>query len=368
MLIVAVGFATDLEWYELGGEMVTVLEKRYNENTGDIANREGYLAHKVTLAEVEAAAQRIAPFAVRTPLLHRTALDAHAGCTAFLKPECLQRTGSFKFRGAFNRLSQLDAAQRAAGVVAFSSGNHAQGVAAAAQLLQMPATIVMPRDAPAIKRDKTRGYGAEVILYDRYRESREEIAARLAAERGAVLVPAYDDVDIIAGQGTAGLEIAQQAQAMEVTLDAVLVCCGGGGLSAGIGVALGALSPQTELFVVEPAGFDDYTRSLAAGEILPNDPDARSICDALLAPQPGDITFALNRERLAGGLVVTDDQARQAMRFAFSHLKLVLEPGGAVALAALLTQSERFAGKQVGVVLSGGNVSPELFAEVVRGD
>ncbi|MDJ0611452.1 MAG: threonine/serine dehydratase [Kiloniellales bacterium] len=316
-------------------------------------------------AEIEAAARRLAGVAEETPLLRSAALDELAGAEVLLKPEMLQRTGSFKFRGAYNRIAQLSEAERSAGVVAFSSGNHAQGVAAAAALLDTPATIVMPADAPAIKIENTRGYGAEVLCYDRYRQEREAVAAEIVAERGATLVRPYDDRDIIAGQGTCGLEIARQAEHQGGAVDLLLVCCGGGGLVSGIALAFGELSPATEIFAVEPAGFDDTARSLAAGERLGNDPEARSFCDALLAARPGAVTFEINRQRLAGGLVVSDAEVAQAMAFAFRVLKLVVEPGGAVALAALLSGKARARGKRVGVVLSGGNVDPETFCAAI---
>ena len=316
-------------------------------------------------AEIEAAAQRLAGVAEETPLLRSAALDALAGTEVLLKPEMLQRTGSFKFRGAYNKIAQLSEAERRAGVVAFSSGNHAQGVAAAAALLGAPATIVMPADAPAIKIENTRGYGAEVLCYDRYRQEREEVAAEIVAERGATLVRPYDDPDIIAGQGTCGLEIARQAERRGGALDLLLVCCGGGGLVSGIALAFGELSPATEIFAVEPEGFDDTARSLAAGERLGNDPEARSFCDALLAARPGELTFEINRQRLAGGFAVSDAEVAEAMAFAFRVLKLVVEPGGAVALAALLSGKARARGKRVGVVLSGGNVDPETFCAAI---
>ncbi len=319
----------------------------------------------VEFRDVEAAAARIDGMAVRTPLLSFPALDARIGARVFVKPENLQRTGSFKFRGAYNRLAQLTEEEKRAGVVAWSSGNHAQGVAAAAKLIGAPAAIVMPADAPAIKVANTKAYGAEVVPYDRYTESREEIATRLAEERGATLVPSFDDEDIIAGQGTCGLEIAEQGKAAGVAFNAVLVCCGGGGLVAGSATAIKELSPDTDVYAVEPAGFDDHARSFVAGERVGNDPDARSICDALLAPKPGALTFPINQRLLAGGLVVTDDEARDAMRFAFSELKLVCEPGGAVALAALLTG--KLEADAVAVVISGGNVDPGVFAEIISG-
>jgi threonine dehydratase len=326
-----------------------------------------YILTLVDLASITAAADRISAEAVRTPLLSSPALDRELGATVLLKPETLQRSGSFKFRGAFNRLAALDAAERAAGVVAWSSGNHAQGVAAAAEILGIKAAIVMPADAPAIKVANTRAYGAEVIFYDRYTESREAISFALAKARGAVVVPSYDDPYIIAGQGTVGLEIAEQARAAGLSLDLLLCCCGGGGLIAGTATAIRALSPATQIWSVEPAAFDDTARSLAAGHRLSNPADARSICDALLAPEPGELTFPINRALLAGGLSVTDAEVKTAMAYAFRVLKLVVEPGGVVALAALLSGKMDVAGKKVAVVLSGGNVDPGQFAEILSG-
>ena len=317
------------------------------------------------LAEIEAAAGRLKGHAVVTPLLEPPALALETGARVLIKPEPLQRTGSFKFRGAYNKISQIPDDKRAAGVVAFSSGNHAQGVAAAAQLLGVPATIVMPADAPAIKIANTRGYGAEVVLYERASESREARATEIAKERGATLVPPYDDPDIIAGQGTCGLEIARQAEAAGAALDAVLICCGGGGLTAGCATALSALVPGAALYTVEPAGFDDTARSLAAGARLGNAPEAKSFCDALLSAKPGALTFQVNRRLITGGLAVDDDEVARAMAYAFRVLKLVVEPGGAVALAALLSGKLEVAGKTVAVVLSGGNVDPETFAAAI---
>ena len=315
---------------------------------------------------IEEAADRIASHATVTPLLENHLLNERVDARILLKPENLQRTGSFKFRGAFNRISMIPEGQRAAGVVAYSSGNHAQGVAAAAQLHGIPAAIVMPDDAPAIKIANTRGYGAEVVFCNRRRDSREAIAEALAAQRGATIVRPYDDPAIIAGQGTCGREIALQAKERGLTLDAALVCCGGGGLIAGCSLALHALSPETEVFAVEPAGFDDTARSLASGRRESNDPAARSICDALLAPTPGELTFAVNRAHLAGGLVVSDAEVRAAMRYAALVLKLVIEPGGAVALTALLSGKLEAAGKTIAVVISGGNVDPALLSEILK--
>ena len=317
------------------------------------------------LREIEAAARRLAGTAVVTPLLEAPALSRAAGGRVLIKPETLQRTGSFKFRGAYNRISQLDAAGRAAGIITYSSGNHAQGVAAAAALCGVQATIVMPSDAPAIKIANTRDHGAEVRLYDRATESREALAADLARRRGATLIKPYDDPEVIAGQGTCGLELAQQAAARGASIDAVLVPCGGGGLIAGIATALGELSPGTAVYAVEPEGFDDTARSLAAGDRLSNDPSHRSFCDALLAPSPGEITFAINRRRLTGGLAVSDREVAQAMAFAFRSLKLVVEPGGAVALAALLCGRIETRERTIAVVLSGGNVDPQTYQAAI---
>ena len=316
-----------------------------------------------TFVDVEAAAERLRSIGVRTPLLESEALNERAGGRILLKAECLQRTGSFKFRGAYNTISEI--AARA--VVAYSSGNHAQGVAAAARLLGKTATIVMPADAPAIKVENTRAYGAEVRLYDRATESREAIGAEIAARTGAALIRPYDDPRIIAGQGTAGLEIAEQIRARGLVLDTALVPCGGGGLIAGCALALTHAFPGIAVYAVEPAGLDDTRRSLEAGERVANAPGATSICDALLLPTPGELTFILNQKLLAGGLTVSDDEVRGAMAFAFRHLKLVLEPGGAIALAAVLSRKLVLEGRTVAVVLSGGNVDPALFTAAITG-
>ena len=321
-----------------------------------------------TFADIEAAAARLAGWAVETPLLNPPGLDRKLGGRILLKAETLQRTGSFKFRGAFNRISQIPEADRTAGVVAYSSGNHAQGVAAAAALLGVPATIVMPEDAPAIKIANTRGYGAEVVLYNRRTENREALAAALAAERGATIVRPYDDPGVISGQGTCGLEIARQAAALGLEIDALLVCCGGGGLTAGCALAMAELSPKTQIYAVEPAGFDDTRRSLAGGARVVNDPAARSFCDALLVPTPGELTFPINHRLLASGFAVSDDEARAAMRYAFRTLKMVIEPGGAVALAALLAGRLDARGKTVALTLSGGNVDAETYREMLAAE
>jgi threonine dehydratase len=319
-------------------------------------------------ADVQEAAARLDGRAVRTPLIESPALNACAGGRVLLKPEALQVSGSFKFRGAYNRISRLSEAERARGVVAYSSGNHAQGVAAAARIVGAPALIVMPSDAPAVKVAGVRAFGGEVRFYDRWTESREAIGAEIARERGSVLVPPFDDFHVIAGQGTVGLELAEQAEALGARLDAVYCGASGGGLIAGVGLSLEALTPQTALYVVEPEAYDDHRRSLEAGERTTHEKGAVSICDALMAPLPGEITFPINRERLKGALGVSDAEVAEAMRFAFSTLKLVVEPGGAVSLAALLAGKIDVGGKTIGVVLSGGNVDPALFARILAGE
>ncbi|MEX2126260.1 MAG: threonine/serine dehydratase [Woeseia sp.] len=322
---------------------------------------------RIDLRDVENASKRLAGIAVLTPLLTSLELDEIAGGRVFIKPECLQLTGSFKIRGAYNMMSQLSPEQAARGVVAWSSGNHAQGVASAGSLLGIRTAIVMPEDAPRVKLENTRRLGGEPILYDRFTGDREAIARSIAAERGAELVPSYDHEDIVAGQGTVGLEIMHQCRDLGVTPDQVLVPCGGGGLIAGSAVAIRGIEPQTSVHPVEPEHFDDTARSLRAGERLSNDPSARSICDALQATTPGRLTFEINREVLAGGLVVSDGETRDAMRFTFRNLKLVVEPGGATALAAVLSQKIATKGKVTVVVLSGGNVDADLFASIQRG-
>ncbi|MFO0998435.1 MAG: threonine/serine dehydratase [Alphaproteobacteria bacterium] len=322
--------------------------------------------HSPTFEDVLKAKERIDGHAVLTPLLHSPSLSKRLGCTLYVKPEVLQHIGAFKFRGAYNKISQLDEAARKRGVVGYSSGNHAQGVAAAAALLGAPATIVMPSDAPAIKIANTKALGATVVLYDRARESREEIGQRITAEKGATLVKPYDDGDVIAGQGTAGLELMRQLEERGKRPDIVVVPCGGGGLIAGCSIAIKAINPATSIYSAEPMGLDDTARSLAFGERVSNNPKATSICDALLAPTPGEITFPINKKNLAGGLVVTDAEVLRAIRAAFLDLKLVVEPGGAVALAAVLEGKVDCKGKTVAVVLSGGNVDPAVFERALK--
>lgn len=318
-----------------------------------------------TFADIEEARSRLRGQAVVTPVLESPLLNAALGGRILLKADCLQRTGSFKFRGAWNFISRLGEEAKQSGVVAYSSGNHAQGVAAAAALRNLPAVIVMPADTPEIKKANTRAYGAEIVEYDRASESREEIAGRLAAERGAIIVPPFEHRHIIAGQGTAGIEFVEQAAALGTTLDALLTPTSGGGLTAGLALAMAGASPGTAVHCVEPEGFDDYRRSLASGQRERNPTASGSICDALLTQQPGELTFAINKRLVAGGFAVSEDEVRHAMRQAFSLLKLVVEPGGAVALAAVLAGRIETAGRTVGVMLSGGNVDPRLYAEVL---
>lgn len=319
----------------------------------------------VTIADIEAAAAVLKPYAVRTPLLSSPALDALTGARVFLKAEVLQRTGSFKFRGAFNKISSIPKKARAAGVVAFSSGNHAQGVAAAAQIHGMPATIVMPADAPLSKRERTKGYGAEVMLYDRMTEDREAIARDIAEQRDATIVPPYDDPLIIAGQGTVGLEIAKDMTALGIAPDIVVAPASGGGLVAGTATAIKAAFPNAAIMSAEPDGFDDHARSLRAGRREPHRAEGRTICDALMATIPGEITFAINMKLLSQGVTVTDAEVGVAIAFLFRDLKLVAEPGGAVALAALLAGKFDARGKTVVIVLSGGNVDATMFARLI---
>lgn len=319
-----------------------------------------------SIDDVIAAQERLKGKAVMTPLIESPALNALSGGRIFIKAECLQRTGSFKFRGAWNCISRLTGDKAKGGVVAYSSGNHAQGVAAAAQMMKLPALIVMPSDTPQIKIANTRGYGAEIVTYDRATESREAIAKKIADERQAVIVPPFEHPEIIAGQGTAGLEIIAEADERGVKLDAVLMAASGGGLAAGNALAFSAKSPATKIHTVEPEGFDDHARSLQSGKREKNANVAGSICDALLSPQPGELTFAVNQPRLSAGLVVSEAEVKRAMVFAFEHLKLVIEPGGAVGLAAVLSGKLPTEGRAIAVIASGGNVDPGFFADVLK--
>ncbi|MEY9127709.1 threonine/serine dehydratase [Bradyrhizobium yuanmingense] len=316
-------------------------------------------------ADIDAAARVIAPYAIRTPLLSFPVLNERVGAKVFLKPEMLQRTGSFKFRGAFNKVFSIPQDKRAGGVVAFSSGNHAQGVAAAAKILDMQATIVMPADAPLSKRERTKSYGAEVVLYDRDKDDREAISRGIAEKRGATLVKPYDDPFVIAGQGTAGREIAEDMATLGLSPDIVVAPASGGGLIAGVATAVKARYPQAAIVVAEPEAFDDHGISLSAGHREPHPPAGRTICDALMALMPGEMTFAINSKLLARGVTASDKEVGAAVAFAYRELKLVVEPGGAVGLAALLAGRLDVAGKNVVIVLSGGNVDADLFAELV---
>lgn len=322
----------------------------------------------VTFADIEAAAARLDGLAVKTPLIESPALNRRLGARVLLKPETLQHAGAFKFRGAMNRISQLTAEERARGVVACSSGNHAQGVALVARMLGAPAVIVMPADAPAMKVANTRGYGAEVIHYDRYSEDRDAITREIAATRGMTIVWPFDDADIVAGQGTVGLELVGQAKDLGASLDVVLTPVGGGGLAAGVSTAVKHLSPGAQVYGVEPSAFDDTARSMVSGHREKIDPAARSICDALQTPSPGEITFAINHRTLDGVLTVSDAQVAEAIRYAYTTLKLVVEPGGVVGLAALLAGELDVSGQTVGIVLSGGNIDPALFSRILAGD
>ena len=313
-------------------------------------------------ADVVAAAARIAPHILRTPVLRHPALDAAVGGRVFIKPEPLQRTGSFKLRGATNALMLLPDAARARGVVTHSSGNHGQATACAASLLGMPALIAMPTDAPAVKVAATRRWGAEIVFFDRHGTDRHALAARLAKERGATLIPPFDHPDVIAGQGTLALELLEDACE---PLESLAVCTGGGGLLAGCALVMAERVPLAEIWAVEPEGWDDYGRSLRAGMRLENDGQGDGLCDALLSRAPGELTFAVNAPRVAGGVTVTRAEVLHAMRFAFEHLKIVVEPGGAVGLAAVLAGKVR--GQAIGVVISGGNADPAVFAQALAG-
>jgi len=315
---------------------------------------------------INAAAARLDGHARVTPLLSSPFLDEIAGRRVLVKTECLQHTGSFKFRGGWSAVSALDPAVRANGVIAFSSGNHAQGVALAAAKHGVPSVIVMPSDAPQLKIENTRALGAEVVLYDRANEDRDEIGTRLAAERGLTLIKPYDEPQVIAGQGTTGLEIAAQARAEGVETGDVLVCCGGGGLTSGIALALEANAPGLRARPCEPADFDDVTRSLASGQIQRNARTTGSICDAVITPQPGDLTFPIMQRLCGPGMVVTEDECLRAMALAFLRLKIVIEPGGAVALAAALFHGDQISGDAVIAVASGGNVDADQFITALQ--
>jgi len=318
-----------------------------------------------TARDVDAAARLLHGVAWRTPLITSPALEALTGGRVFLKAETLQRTGSFKFRGAYNKIAAIPQERRAGGVVAYSSGNHAQGVAAAARLLGMPAVIVMPSDAPRSKRERTAALGAEIMLFDRIKDDREAIARRIAQERNAVLVPPYDDPLVIAGQGTIGREIVEDLAALGLAPDVIVVTASGGGLTAGIALAAKSRVGDVRLFTAEPVGFDDHARSFRSGRREANAALTGTICDALMARTPGALTFAINSALVGEGVAATDQEVAAAMAFAFHELKLVVEPGGAVALAALMSSKIPVEGKVAVAVLSGGNVDADVFHRLV---
>lgn len=316
-------------------------------------------------AKITAAAERLAGHVRRTPILSSPFLDEIAGRRVLVKAECLQHTGSFKFRGGWSAVSALTPAQRKNGVIAFSSGNHAQGVALAAKRHDCPAVIVMPKDAPAMKIANTRAYGADVVLYDRDNESREDIGAALAKERDLTLIRPYDEELVVAGQGTCGLEIAEQAAEMGVENAEVLVCCGGGGLTSGIALALAERAKTMQVRPCEPEGFDDVARSLASGRVQTNAQSSGSICDAIVTPAPGKLTFPIMQDLCGSGLVVSDDECLRAVALAFARLKIVIEPGGAAALAAALFRGDQIDTDTVIVVATGGNVDPQMFTKAI---
>jgi threonine dehydratase len=319
--------------------------------------------HLPDYSDIEAAAERIAPWAVVTPLLENPALNARMGTRVLLKAEPFQRTGSFKFRGACNRICLIPKAERQRGVIAFSSGNHAQGVAAAAALFDLPAIIVMPADAPRAKIEGTRAYGAKIVNYDRKHDDREAIARRIQEETGATLIKPFDDPFIVAGQGTIGREMAAQAKAIGVPIDRVFVPASGGGVVSGIALAFAHDSPATKVMSVEPVGYEGMARSLAAGIRTAAPADKPSMADALQAPMPGEVPFAVAKKYLAGGAAVSDEDLARAVSYAFRVLKIVIEPSGGAGLAALLPSNHHNKGEVIGIVLSGGNADPETIAD-----
>ncbi len=317
------------------------------------------------ITQIEAAASRIKGHAIRTPLLNSARLDEIAGRRIFVKAECLQRTGSFKFRGAWSAISNLPEEQRAKGILAFSSGNHAQGIAHAAQIHGVPAVIMMPQDAPLAKVEGTRAYGAEVVFFDRARDDRDEMGAALANERGLTLVKPFDTPDVLSGQGTCGLEIAEQAAEMGISEADVLVCCGGGGLTAGIALALEAKAPGMRVRPTEPDGFDDAKKSLETGVLQKNTELSGNICDAILTPSLGELPFPIIKRLCAPGLSASEDEALKAMKLAADYLKIIVEPGGAVALACALFREDL--GDTVICTASGGNVDADIWARAMAG-
>lgn len=324
--------------------------------------------NNVTAHGVRRAASRLAGHAIRTPLVENEFLNEIAGGRVLAKAEVLQHCGSFKFRGAFNLISQLTKEERKNGVLAWSSGNHAQGVARAARFFEMPATIIMPADAPALKVEKVRAFGAEIISYNRYTDDREEIARPIQEQRGMTLAPSYDHPQIIEGQGTLALEIYEDASALDAPLDAFIACCGGGGLTSGCATLLEEVSPETEIWIAEPEGFDETWASIRDGERQHADIRRKTICDAIATPTPGRLTLPVMQRLVKGGVSLTEEEVCRAMVFAYKYLKLVVEPGGAVALAAILSKKFDARGKVTAITLSGGNVDPPLFASILEAD
>ncbi len=315
---------------------------------------------------IHGAAERIDGHGRKTPLLNSPFLDEIAGRRLFIKAECLQHTGSFKFRGAWSAISAMSEEDRKRGVIAFSSGNHGQGIPFAARHFGAPAVVVMPADAPALKIENTKVLGAEVILYDRETEDRDAIGAKLAQERDLTLIKPFDNPLVIAGQGTTGLEIAEQAADNGVTSGDVLVCCGGGGLTSGIALALEEHAPDMRVRPVEPEGYDDVCRSLAAGAIQRNNLQSGGICDAIVTPQPGELTFPIMQRLCGNGIVVTEEEVLKAMALIFQRLKVVAEPGGAVAVAAALFHPDEIEGDDVIALISGGNVDADMFKRALE--
>ena len=318
-----------------------------------------------TFDDIIAASKRISGHAVRTPLLESERLNRETGMRILIKPEMLQKTGAFKFRGAYNRIAMIAPKVRNKGVVAYSSGNHGQAVALAAQMFGVPAIIVMPADAPKPKIDGTIAFGGEIIFYDRTTENREAIAAAIADDKDMTMVRPYDDVHVIAGQGTIGIEIADDLSQLGIEADQVVVPAGGGGMVAGTAIALNHLLPSIAVYAAEPDGFDDHRRSLEADIRVTNAPNTHSMADSLMAPIPGELTFAINRHLLAGGMVAGEDDIKIAMRVLFRHFKLVSEPGGATALGAVMANRKSLTGRTIVVICSGGNVDESLFTDII---
>lgn len=319
----------------------------------------------VVFSDIRDAAERLDGIAVRTPLLEYKALNQHVGARVFIKPEMLQHAACFKFRGAYNCMVQLNQTQRNKGVITYSSGNHAQGIALSAKMLGVRATIIMPADTPTIKIENTKQHGADIQFYDRYTQIREDIVRDIAKTNGQIIIPPYEHKQVIAGQGTIGIEIAQQAEHKGVCLDSLIIPCGGGGLCAGVSTAIKHLSPTTDLFLVEPEAFDDTGRSLRSGRREKIKEGSKSICDAVQTPTPGEITFPINLKNFTGGLTVRDTEVKQAMAYAWKTLKLVLEPTAAMSLACLLSRKVDAQGKNVAIVFSGGNVDQKLFMDCI---